>query len=442
MLDRTFERISNIRNLSELKLPLLFFALALWVVIPILGIFPLLLVVQLDLLRSKQRRPKIISLNNILLTLVVITIAIYVSSFEVFADTKIYLDTYEQLDTKGIFDNSFVEDRYEFVLFLLLYPINLITNGSIYWCLILFSLLTNSLVVFYISKNFSARYYPSLLIILFSTSFYYSQIFYMRQFLSLVLVMMAIASMESSLIIFVLCSFLAIFAHLSSAMYIVVCLIVKIAFFITKNIKIKLEKRDKIFMYLGIAFLLLFFVYIGAKIYNNPEEIYGYVNNLLDYVPEQELGNTLQTRVENYDKRDVELFEFTIYRIIATVTLGLFAVFRNYKNISSKKLSLIIIYGISILQIAFIQVTGFNQRIAYLFLAFFGLFFCIGLDDNSKIKTIGAISFMTMFVASVNSFDFIKVQANMIDVPGWSFFDDQPLAMSLYDYILYFFTSI
>jgi len=442
MLDRTFERISNIRNLSELKLPLLFFALALWVVIPILGIFPLLLVVQLDLLRSKQRRPKIISLNNILLALVVITIAIYVSSFEVFADTKIYVDIYEQLDTKGIFDNSFVEDRYEFVLFLLLYPINLITNGSIYWCLILFSLLTNSLVVFYISKNFSARYYPSLLIILFSTSFYYSQIFYMRQFLSIVWVMMAIASMESSLIIFVLCSFLAIFSHLSSAMYIVVCLTVKMAFFLAKNIKIKLEKRDKIFLYLGIAMLLLFFAYIGSKIYSDPEEIYGYVNNLLDYVPEKELGNSLQNRVDNYDKRDVDLFEFTIYRIIATVAIGLFAIFRSYKNIDQKKLSLIIIYGISILQIAFIQVTGFNQRIAYLFLAFFGLFFGIGLDENSKIKTIGAVSLMTMFVASANIFNFIGIQANMIDIPGWSFFEGQPLAMSLYDYILYFFNSI
>ena len=88
------------------------------------------------------------------------------------------------------------------------------------------------------------------------------------------------------------------------------------------------------------------------------------------------------------------------------------------------------------------MVTGFNQRIAFLFLAFYGLLFHIGLNRDNKLKPFGIISLLTIFAAASNTFNFLTIQVTMIDTTGWSFFDGQPLAMSLYDYIVYFFQSI
>lgn len=442
MLDQTFDKLKNIHNLSELRLPMLFFGLALWVAVPIIGIFPILLSIQLDLLKPRRKKPQLISLNNWLLILVILSIAIYASSFHVFADTKVYLDIYRNLDTKGIFDNYIVEDRYEFVLFLFLYPINILTDASEYWCLLIYALFVNSIVVFYLSKNFSAKYYPSILIILFSTFFYYSQIFYMRQFFSIMFVLMAMVCLESNLPQFILWSFLAIFSHLTSAVYIAVFLAVKAIYFIIRKFKIRLQKKDKMLLYLALGLLIILLIYFGFKIYNNPQEAYGYIRNFLDILPEKRLAGTIQSRVENNDGRDTDLFQFTIFRAIAIMTVGIFIIVRGFKKLSPKLLSLNLFYVMSLFQIAFILLTGFNQRIAFLFLAFYGLFFTIGLDDQSKIKPFGMVSLLTIFAAASNTFNFLTIQNTMIDSGGWSFFDGQPLAMSLFDYIWYFFQSI
>ena len=442
MLDQTFNKIKNIHNFYELKLPVLFFGLAVWVITPIMGIFPLLLSIQLDLLIARRYKPKLLSLNNLLLVLVVLTVAIYISSFELFADTRVYLDIYNSLDNKGIFDNFIVKQRYEFVLFLLLYPIHVITNGSEYWCLFLFALFINSVIVFYISKNFSARYYPTILIILFSTSFYYSQIFYMRQFISMIFVLMAMVCLESNWLLFILWSFLAIFAHVTSAINIAILFTVRIVFLIGSKVKIRLQKKDKIFLYFSLGLFLVFLYYSVMQIYNNPQQIYDYVGQVLELLPDQKLGGAIQIRVNNNDGRDIDTFGFTIFRAIAIMNATIFIIIRGYKKLTPKLLSLNIFYVMSLFQLAFILVTGFNQRIAFFFLAFYGLFFSIGLDDKSQIKPLGVISALTIFAAAANTFSFLVIQHNMIDSKGWSYFDGQPLAMSLFDYIIYFFQSI
>ena len=79
----------------------------------------------------------------------------------------------------------------------------------------------------------------------------------------------------------------------------------------------------------------------------------------------------------------------------------------------------------------------------YLISIFFvSLPLCIGLDENDKIKPFGIISLLTMFVAAANTFNLLTIQVGMADIKGWSFFDGQPLTMSIYDYIVYFFQSM
>ena len=133
---------------------------------------------------------------------------------------------------------------------------------------------------------------------------------------------------------------------------------------------------------------------------------------------------------------------FTIFRAIAIMVVGIFVLLKGFKKITPKLLSLDIFYAISLLQLAFIIVTGFNQRIAFLFLSFYGFFFSIGLDDRSKLKPFGMISVLSMFVAAANTYNFLIIQVTMADTTGWSFLDDNPLAMSAIDYVVYFFQSI
>jgi len=448
MLDQTLDKISRIRNASELKLPVLFFGFAVWVSFPIIGIFPMLLSVQLDLLRPSKKSSKLLSLNNLILVLVVLTLATYISAFDVFADTKSYLDIYTSLDRNAPWDNYIAEDRFEVILFFFFAFVHYLSNESIFWCLFSFALFNNALITFYISKKLSPRYYPTLLIILFSTFFYYSQIFYMRQFLALVFIMAAIASMESSWIIFWLFAILAVFSHTSSVIFVLVCLAAQSIDFITKQFElIKWEARDKVVIYIVLGLLLTALIYVGIQIYNDPKSIYRLINSILEYLPQGQVNNSIQGRIENNDSRDTEIFELTIFRAIAIFSLGCFIIRRNYAKISPKILSLILIFFVSMLQILFILVTGFNQRIAYLFLAFYGLFFCIGLDSLkinqvNKVKSFAFVSALTVFVAASNTLKFIDIQVKMIDTVGWSFFDKQPLAMSLFDYIVYFFKSI
>lgn len=442
MLDRTFDKIKNIHNLSELRFPVLFFGLALWVAAPILGNIPILLSVQLDLLKPRQRKEQLLSVNNILLILVAVSTAIYISSFDIFADTRIYLDIYDTIDIKGVFDNEFVRDRYEFGLFLLLYPIHLLTNGSEYLCLLIFSLIVNFTVIFYISKNLSRKYYPTLLILVLSTFFYYSQVFYMRQFLSIMLVMMALVSMNSNWILFAVWSLLAIFSHLTAAIYIGICLASQVIFYCQQKLISNLNKSDRVVLYLVLLFIMSIFFYIAWSAYNNPQEIYQYANNIIDLLPERRLSSSIQGRVNAYDGRDTDLFEFNIFRIIATGITTIFMLVRRTKNLTPKLLSLNLIFVLSLMQIVFILITGFNQRIVYIYLVFYGFFFASGLNDKSEIKPFGLISLLTIFAAAANTFNLFTIQASMIDIKGWSFFDGQPLSASAYDYIVYFFQSI
>ena len=448
MLDRTFDKIGKIRNVAELKLPVLFFGFAVWVSFPILGIFPFLLYIQLDLLEPNKKRDRLLSFNNLILLLVVLTIAVYLSAFDVFADTKNYLDIYDGLDRNAFWDNEIANDRFEIILFAFFAVVHFLSNESTFWLLFAFSLFNNALIAFYVSKRLSPRYYPTLLIILFSTFFYYSQVFYMRQFFSLVFVMCAIASMESSGLLFTIFALLAVFSHTSSIMFILICLAAQGVGLLTKIVKkFKWEKRDKIILYLGLGVIAYLLIYTGIQIYSEPKSIYRFINSILEYLPQAKITSSIQGRVENNDQRDTEIFEITIFMLIAIFSLISFIVRRNYQKISPKILSLIMIFFVSLLQLIFITVTGFNQRIAYLFLAFYGLFFCIGLDDlkldrPNKIKNFTFVSALTIFMAASNTFKFIDIQIKMGDIVGWSFFNKQPLSMSLFDYIVYFFQSM
>lgn len=216
----TQERVlaaKKVQNLSNYSIVVLFFALAVWVVVPIVGIFPLLLSVQLNLLKPGKKSKSEIFLNNLLLILVVFTVSVFFSSVSVKLDLIKYIDSYKQLDRLTPFEAAESYGAgFEFIIYLLAYPVYYLTNGDAYAFLFNHALIINTLVVFVISKRLSAKYYPILLMIVFSTPSYYFQMQVMRHALSNTFLMAAIATIESSGISFFVFSFLSAFSHFSN----------------------------------------------------------------------------------------------------------------------------------------------------------------------------------------------------------------------------------
>ena len=209
-----------LERFTQYKYVVLCFGLALWLVSPMIGIFPLLLFVQLNVLKEERiyrQSDRLFNLNNLILLLVVLTITIFASSFDPFSDTKIYIDDYGNLDDTGPFGVKKYGRGFEFVMFLLAYPTFLLSNGSEYWFIFNHALFINVLITFFIAPSFSKKYYPLVLIFVFSVSLYYSEVFYMRQFLSNVFLMLAVSSLNGKRYIPSL--FLSIFSHLSNVFF-------------------------------------------------------------------------------------------------------------------------------------------------------------------------------------------------------------------------------
>ena len=250
----TQERVlaaKKVQNLSNYSVVLLFFALAVWVVVPIVGIFPLLLSVQLNLLKPGKKSKSEIFLNNLLLILVVFTVSVFFSSVSVGSvklDLIRYIGSYKQLDRLTPFEAAESYGAgFEFIIYLLAYPVYYLTNGAAYAFLFNHALIINTLVVFVISKRLSAKYYPILLMLVFSTPAYYFQMQVMRHALSNTFLMAAIATIESSGISFFVFSFLSAFSHFSNFIYVAILVFLRIItkpqisflkIFNLKNIKI------------------------------------------------------------------------------------------------------------------------------------------------------------------------------------------------------------
>lgn len=253
----TQERVlaaKKVQNLSNYSIVVLFFALAVWVVVPIVGIFPLLLSVQLNLLKPGKKSKSEIFLNNLLLILVVFTVSVFFSSVSVKLDLIGYIADYQQLDRLTPFEAAESYGAgFEFIIYLLAYPVYYLTNGAAYAFLFNHALIINTLVVFVISKRLSAKYYPILLMIVFSTPTYYFQIQVMRHALSNTFLMAAITTIESSGISFFVFLFLSAFSHFSNFIYFAILVFLRIItkpqisflkIFNLKNIKIRENKNQ------------------------------------------------------------------------------------------------------------------------------------------------------------------------------------------------------
>ena len=171
------------------KAIVLFLGLALWIFIPILGVFPLLFFTHLN--RKPNSR-----LNFLIILIVIFTITIFVSSLDIISDLAVYVNNYERLATKNPFEISGAQGL-EFILWLVSYPIYIISNGSRYAFIFFWFFVFNAVTFLVITRGLSPRNYGLLsLFIAADFNFIGYQGFLVRQYLATSIFLVAVINID------------------------------------------------------------------------------------------------------------------------------------------------------------------------------------------------------------------------------------------------------
>lgn len=430
---------------KKLVFSLLFLGLALWTIVPILGIFPLLLYIQLEILTRNDRRKNPESLNKLILILVILTVSVFCSSFTVHSDTAGYVNTYQNLDWNQLFNLPY-GNGLEFVTFLLAYPIRYLSDGSPYWFLLNQSLIINTLVVFVISKQFSKQYYPFLLIIVFSSSWYYHQVFLMRQILSLTFLMAALASIESRIQFWIYCIF-SFFSHLSSFPYLLLLIVAKLMR-MRKMRKNSLESNKKMFFNFkkmskwlkpGLLILLISILFGGAIFLNNLLELVTLSSSLLKVVGLSQGSDLIQDKLAAYQEDQSIPIGLNYYISYFVIFLGI--ILKKNKVLSIQSLLIIYLYVFQLILFLLLLINpAFNFRIVLLYLVFQGFFYVLAIEEKNKF--LKSISWLFAVFSIVY---FVRFLILIPSYPAESgtlvFFQGKPLSSNLYDYITFFLNA-
>lgn len=262
---------------SNFRYPLLLFGIVIWILSPILGIIPLLLFSQIHISRLvTKNKPKqnLLSLNSLSLLLVLFTITVTASTYEVIGDLQAYVEVYEGLGNEPFFEYMNVWGM-EPVTFIIPNYIKLLFNGNAY-SFILVQALTINLAFMLIAIRFLPSYYPTIILLNITSTTYFIQMFLMRQFYALIFLVLFIYTF--SLWQKVILALLAMFTHSSSFIFIAVGMITLSLSNNYTQVKFKLKAmsvkrflnnliRNNFFLYGSLIFIIIglptFFVLIA-----------------------------------------------------------------------------------------------------------------------------------------------------------------------------------
>jgi hypothetical protein len=430
----------EVRNLNQYNIIFLIISLVIWICVPIVGIFPLLLSVQLNLLTSKNSNKSINLLNNIVLILVVFTICIFFTSYPIYADVAIYVQSYEKFNTLNPFEAAASYGTgIEFIPLLIAYFVYYLTNGSVYAYLLSNALIINILVVFVISKRLVPKYYPILLMVAFSTPHYYWQAIIYRHSLSNTFLIAAIAFIESesSSILFVSLLIVAFFSHVSNIINIATLIFIKLSTSINDNNKrvfrYILTITKPIIIIITLIFTIVFFFNSGQL---SLSIILPFITPLID----ANKSSILQARLSRYDNYSV----VSGYDLEALFVFGCMQVniliFIFKKNIPLKNLSLAIIYSIQFIAYIYASTNSTSWRVYFLLVSMYGFLYMPNVEIKiSKNKVINNMKIIVVLIAL--AYNFYRLFSSLTQ--GWIvaeehvFFNGVPLQMNLLDYIIF-----
>ncbi|MDB9479377.1 EpsG family protein [Dolichospermum circinale CS-537/03] len=444
----------NVSNVNQYIIVFLCISLAVWIYVPIIGIFPLLLFIQLNLLNNKNPGKRIGLINNLLLILVVFTICVFFTSYTIYSDLIQYVQTYEQLGNMNAFEATVSYGTgTEFIPFLIAYFVYHLTSGSVYAYLFAHALIINVLIVFVISKRLSRKYYPVILMLVFSAPFYYWQIIIMRHALSNTFLMAAISLMESSSISFLSFLILSFFSHSSNLINICILSYFRFSEFNIFNFKsnfsvvknYKKAKSTKI-KFISLIFVIILYVFLSGK-----ASISAFLPLILPILSNfGKVNYGIENRLTNYDNYGKmiggSIFDITIF-IFMTITVLFF--FLKRKEFSRKLLSLITIFSLQMISYFYGTVSPINWRIYYLLLSMSGIFYLPLIEMEKGLSSINGRNYKNnIFIISIaiviayNIFMLFRGLAG-----GWIvakehiFFNGSPLQNTIFDYIVFFINA-
>lgn len=389
------------------KLIVLLLGLALWFVIPIFGIFPLILFIHLN----KKPNSK---LNFLVSLLVILTITIFVSSTDIISDLAVYVDNYGNLNKKSPWEISGGQGL-EFVMWLVSYPVYIISNGSNYAFVFFWCFVFNALTFWVIAKGFSPKNYGLLLLFIVANPVYFSfQIFLVRQYLATLLFLVAVVNIERKPLMW-LFYITSLLTHVANIIYLPVLLLYN---------KLHLLYNRTVIACLVLAGSMLPF---GAEMFAN------FAERFAKLLPSQFAAAIISKTA--YYSRDqagetdiiIPLIENFIIFIIILIFL------KKWKFETPQKKILLLLYPI----LFFLMFVGkdiymFSNRVAFLLFPLGGLFYYLIIEHEWIIFK----RFVIVFLLSIKLlyFNYYLYNASL-GKNQFHFLDDRVYESTIFDYI-------
>lgn len=389
------------------KLIVLFLGLALWLFVPILGIFPLILFIHLNS-KSKSKLSFIISL------LVILTITIFVSSTDVISDLAVYVDNYGNLDKKSPFEISGGQGA-EFVMWLVSYPVYLISNGSNYAFIFFWCFLFNALVFWIIAKGFCPKNYGLLLLFIVANPVYFSfQVFLVRQYIATLLFLLAVINIERKPLMWGL-YLISLFTHVANIIYFPALLLYD---------KIHLFKNKIVIICFILTSSILPF---GADIFVATTE------RLARLIPSQ-YAVIIISKTTYYARDQAGETDISIQLIENIVIFLIILILLKKRNLQTSQEKLLLLLYPILFFLMFIgkDIYLFSNRIAFLLFPFGGLFYCLIVEHNWRAFK----RFTIIFLLSIKLLYFNYYLYNTsLGNNEFHFFDDRIYNSTIFDYI-------
>ena len=455
MIKTNKKESSIISSLSHHKYLVLCIGFLIYLWIPIIGIFPLLFFVQLDTVDSLKKRNRFLVIS--ILFLIVLTLSVFISSFPIFSDTALYMDGYLRLDTNTPFEVASIQNNgSEFILYLLFYFLYYLTNGSVYLCLFLNSLIINLLVVFGIVRNLSPKYYPIILFFIYTSIYFYTQNFLMRQFLSNTFLLLAISHVNKSSIIFYTSVLFSLFSHNSNILLLTVPVLIKnyslrhsnyliqLLIISKVNLKERIVKLNKrIFSLITLLILILTSFLVFFIIFYKERSVTILLTPIVSF--SSVFYDSSSYKLEVYDGYSQEegipmglstYLDFS-FLLIAISSLVLFK--KNHRFITNNDFCLIIFYYYGVIAIVLTIFGGFIWRTAFLMFSYSGVFYVLMIKDNRILTPVNL--YFILLIGTIKFSLFTRWLFLMNNNSYLQFFDGKPLNQNLFDYINYFINS-
>lgn len=342
------------------KVIFLFIGLALWFFSPILGIFALLYFVHLN--KKENSR-----LNLLIILVVVITLTVFVSSVDIISDLAVYVDNYEMLGKETPFEVS-GGGGFEFVMWLLSYPIYLFSGGSRYAFVFFWSLAINLATFFVIVKAFSPKNYALLALFIVSTpNFIGYQAFLLRQYIATVIFLIALVFIDKKVWMWGL-YLLSILTHIGNILYLPILLLYK-------KVKI-LESKVTVF------FIVLF----GITAAFSTSIIFDLSSFIAKFLPSP-YSSIILIKTYRYGRQQVQSEDLGI-AFVEQVIVFLIIIFlvnnKVVKNPQEKVLKFLYPIFLAIMLMGR-NIFLFSNRFAFIFFPFGGLFYYFIIEHKLKI---------------------------------------------------------